>query len=198
MQYTIIRKPEELDWSQVPALTIDQPALNIPLGDIYAQAQLCYDEQALYVRLQAWEKHIRAEHFGPLGECCEDSCLEFFFSPIEGDARYFNIECNPNGFLYLGMGSSIQNLVRFLPENPQICPVCNRTEDGWVTEYQVPYGFIRQFFPEFAPKSGKTIRANFYKCGDLTERPHYLTWNPLPAQTHTFHCPENFGTLVFV
>ena len=44
---------------------------------------------------------------------------------------------------------------------------------------------------------GKEIRANFYKCGDELDKPHYLSWNPINLEKPNFHCPEFFGTLFF-
>ena len=41
------------------------------------------------------------------------------------------------------------------------------------------------------------LRANFYKCGDETSHPHYLSWNPVGTPSPDFHCPEFFGELVF-
>jgi hypothetical protein len=41
----------------------------------------------------------------------------------------------------------------------------------------------------------ETIRANFYKCGDLTAHPHFLSWNPIDLPKPDFHRPEFFGTL---
>ena len=85
--------------------------------DISATGQVCYDEEALYVRLTAKEKNIRAEGKGPLDAPCEDSCLEFFFCPMMEDNRYFNIEYNPNCCIYLGFASGVHDLVRLIPEN---------------------------------------------------------------------------------
>ena len=195
-EYTIVRRPEKLDWSGIPALQIDQLMHTDPLP-ISAQAQLCYDETALYVHLSAVEENIRAENFGLLDQVCDDSCLEFFFSPIAGDLRYFNIECNLNGCIFLGMGSSIHNLVRFIQEEPRILPRAQRTSEGWEVTYSIPYSFIRQFFPDFSPAPGYSMRANCYKCGDMTVQPHYLCWNPVPYQPCAFHNPSEFGIMHF-
>ena len=195
--HIIPRKPEVLDWNQIPALPIDNLCWT-PEIDIAAQAQICYDENALYLRLSAKEAVIRAEHTGPVGMPCEDSCLEFFFSPIPGDDRYLNIEFNPNTCMYLGMGSGISDLVRLLPDsNNPLKPEAKRIDGGWEIVYQVPAAFVRRFFPAFAPVSGGTIRANFYKCGDLTPQEHYLSWNPMTSETPAFHRPCDFGLLTF-
>ena len=197
MKEYIIKKTQSVpQWHTVPALDISWHYKTDPCG-ISAQAQVCYDDSALYVRLSAVEKYIRAEHMGPLGEICEDSCLEFFFSPIAGDQRYFNIESNPNGALYLGFASNVHNLQRLIPEEPVIIPKPIRTENGWEVTYQVPYAFIRQFFPDFAPVSGYAMRGNFFKCAELSKQPHFLCWCPVPSPPCAFHTPEYFGTLIF-
>ena len=38
--------------------------------------------------------------------------------------------------------------------------------------------------PENLPKK---IRANFYKCGDKTAHPHYVSWAPINTPQPDFH-----------
>ena len=38
---------------------------------------------------------------------------------------------------------------------------------------------------------------NFFKCGDLTEQAHYLSWNPVTSEQPDFHRPQDFGLLRF-
>ena len=197
--YTIAKRKEPFSWESIESLPIDLVQLG---GDapIIAKAQICYDDEAIYIRQTAVEENIRAEEFNPLGAPCEDSCLEFFFSPIWGDTRYFNIEFNPNGCIYLGFGDKIDGKVklsRLMHENNPIIPQIQRTDDGWTLEYSIPYTFIRRFFPDFNPISGYRMRANCYKCGDKTVKPHYFAWNPLDPGVETFHSPECFGTMIF-
>lgn len=184
------------DWSFIDAVSIDDPAEPTD-ANVSAKAQLCYDDAALYVRLSAQEEHIRAELTGPADEVCEDSCLEFFFSPVCDDPRYINIECNPNGCLYVGVGPNAENLTRLMPDEHPITPKAKRIPGGWETVYTVPYCFIRRHFPDFSPASGYKMRANFYKCGDFTVIPHYLCWSPVPMQPFAFHNPDYFGMIVF-
>lgn len=195
-EYTIVRRGEELNWANVPSLKIDT-LLWTEKSDIVAEAQFCYDENALYVHLSAIEAEIRAEHTSPIGMPCEDSCLEFFFSPYNGDERYFNIEFNPNCCMYLGMGSNVENLVRLLIKDDLFQPTANRTKDGWEVFYSVPTEFVRRFFPDFKPESGASIRANCFKCGDLTVNPHFFSWNPVTSETPAFHRPCDFGLMHF-
>lgn len=195
-EYTIVRRGEATNWENVPELKIDH-LLWTEESDIVARAQLCYDENALYVHLSAVEKNIRAEHTSPVGMPCEDSCLEFFFSPYNGDERYFNIEFNPNCCMYLGIGSNVENLVRLLVKDDLFQPTANRTKDGWEVFYSVPTEFVRRFFPDFKPESGASIRANCFKCGDLTVNPHFFSWNPVTSETPAFHRPCDFGLMHF-
>ena len=195
-EYTIVKCSATPDWDKIPALDIDL-LFWTKATDVRAQARIGYSEDALHVRLQAWEKDIRAVEEGRLGSPCEDSCLEFFFRPDPEDTRYFNIEFNPNGCLYLGFGNQPGDLVRLIPEHPPIIPEVRRTEDGWMVTYAIPYHFIRQFFPTFEPVSGGILRANCYKCGDKTLQKHYMAWHPVAPEKPDFHVPALFGTMRF-
>lgn len=192
--YTIVKKPKTLCWEQIPAAPIDT-LLWTEHTDICACARVCYDENALYVRLEAKEKEIRATEEGLLSNPYEDSCLEFFLSPEEG--RYLNIEFNPLGSVYFGIASSIDDLVRLIPESGHVfCPETGFTEDGWYISYQVPVSMIRWFFPDFQLASGKKLRGNFFKCGDRTAEPHFLAWNPVICEKPDFHRLADFGLLI--
>ena len=190
-------RTQEPVWEEIPALQADH-VLWLPDAGVRMQQQLCYDAQYLYVRQQAWEQNIRAEHTGYLKQVCEDSCMEFFFAPL-GEARYFNLEINPNGCVRLGFGTAdgprTQLVPRDLEQQFAVCP--QRTEDGWSLTYRIPLSFVQTFFPDcrFAP--GRTLRANCYKCGDLTDHPHYLSWNPVQSDVPAFHRPQDFGLFLF-
>lgn len=195
--YTIVKKPEILDWNLIPSASISHPYHSEDV-DISASAQLCYDDSFIYVHLSAKETNIRAEGTGIYDAPCEDSCLEFFFSPINGDARYLNFEYNPNGVGFVGMASCVDDLVRFIPETKfPFSPEINRTEDGWDLSYAIPFSYVRRYFPNFSPFSGYEMRGNFYKCADLTNPPHYFTWNELTGDELSFHRSCDFGLLVF-
>ena len=184
-------------WAEIPVLPVDH-VLWLPDVGVRMTQQMCYDARYLYVRQQAWEHHIRAEHTGYLQQVCEDSCMEFFFAPL-GEDRYFNWEINPNGCVRLGFGTAEGPRTQLVPRDmAQYFAVCpQRTEDGWSLTYRIPLSFVQSFFPDcrFAP--GRTLRANCYKCGDLTDHPHYLSWNEVQSEVPAFHRPQDFGLLVF-
>ena len=138
--------------------------------DVTAEAKFCYDESGIYARLETTEPHSPAKGKTFLEEPCLDSCLEFFFSPVEDDERYMNLEFNPNGMYYFGIGTSIKTLVRLLPENRNVFGAkIKRHNSGWSITYKVPASIVRMFFPSFELYSGKVMRANCYKCVEVAE-----------------------------
>ena len=198
MKEYAVRRGGRGDLADAAAVQLDTPMWGGASG-VAAQARLCYDDEALYVALSATEREIRAENTRMWQEPCEDSCLEFFFCPVPGDRRYFNIEFNPKGLMFLGLGTCIGDLVRLWPLQDDPFAFRGRmTEDGWSISYAIPHDFVRRFFPAYDPRSGAVLRGNFYKCGDKTAHPHYLVWNPMPEECHTFHCPDYYGALRFL
>ena len=197
----ILLAQEPIQWSDIPQIPISNP-IRPHDANVEAYGQICYTEDYLAVHLHAREKEIRAEERGLLGMPCRDSCLEFFLRPCPKDLRYLNFEFNPNACLYLGFGSGSHDLCRIvLSESKQetlFCPRVRCSEAEWELTFRIPYSFIRQFFPSFSPESGGTLRANFYKCAELVETPHFLAWNPILRQgRYLFHTPEEFGMLRF-
>ena len=82
--YEIKRMTEGGDWSDKPIIDIDTPYLDTP-DTVKAWAQIAYDDNAIFVHLWTEEYQHRAVETGPVGAPYEDCCLEFFFSPMEGD-----------------------------------------------------------------------------------------------------------------
>lgn len=194
--YTIAKVSGEPDWNRVGTLAIDT-LLWTDHCDVSAWAKIAYNAENLYVRLWAKEADIRAEHTSQTGMPCEDSCLEFFFSPAADDTRYLNFEFNPNGASWIGIAHGRDDVVRVLPDVAIFDPRPIRTEDGWQITYRIPLSFLRLFVPQTVFASGVRIRANCYKCGDLTAVPHYLAWNPVDLETPDFHCRDYFGEMIF-
>ena len=185
------------DWEKVDTLSADN-ILWLPDVGIRMTLQICYDEEKLYIHQIAVEKNVRAEHVEPLGQVCEDSCMEFFFCPELHSDRYFNFEWNMNGCLYLGFRTDRENAVRLhLKDHKKVFNFRSAlTEEGWEIFYEIPASFVQLFFPDFSLSSGKELRANCYKCGDLTINPHYLSWNPVSSATPDFHRPSDFGQFI--
>ena len=176
--YTITRFDGQPDWNSIAQLDIDDSPWTDSFG-ISAHAQLCHDDQALYVHMWAEEQDIRATYTAEdlLANPFEDSCLEFFLSPVADDARYLNFEFNPNCALCNEIGAQKQGRIRLLPEAETLAATSTRTEGGWEVTFQIPFDYIRTLYPAFNPEPGAQMHGNFYKCGNLTAHKHYLAWN---------------------
>lgn len=194
--YTITRVSGAPDWSTIPALQVEEQPWP-PKSDIRMIQQICYDETGLHIHQRAWETQIRAENTDPLSQVCEDSCMEFFLALIPEDERYFNIEFNLNGCVYLGFCHARNGGVRLVPSNIKALfhVQTNRLEDGWEIFYTIPLSFLQQFYPGYTLEPGRVFHANCYKCGDKTVQPHYLLWNPSTSQRPDYHRPQDFGRM---
>jgi hypothetical protein len=75
-------------------------------------------------------------------------------------------------------------------------PFNERIEEcNWEVALIIPYTAF--FKHNITSLDGKTITANFYKCGDELQTPHFLSWNPIKIEKPDFHRPDFFGTLEF-
>ena len=197
LTYTVTRVDGDIDWNSIPQADINNVQWTDDFG-ITAHAQLCYNHDTLFVHMWAEEQDIRAEYQkdDPTAKCFEDSCLEFFFKPLD-DERYMNFEVNPNCAVASEIGTQKTGRVALLPRDDVYNAQSSRTSDGWDLTYELPLEYLRFFYPDLQLQSGTQLRANFYKCGNLTTHKHYLSWSPINTDTPNFHVPENFGTLVF-
>ena len=198
-EYKVIEKVANLNWENVPSVDAsEQPWFEVPQIKMFSQ--LMWDEDYLYVHQVATESKIRATFTTHLSHVCEDSCMEFFISPKPDDERYFNFEVNPYCALMLGFGIGRNDRIKLLVKDPTnyFNIYAHRSRGKWEVSYQIPASFFAVFFPGFKFEKGLNLRANFYKCGDKTEIPHYLTWNKVTSSKPDFHRPSDFGLLSFV
>ena len=184
----------------------------LPWGGNYKPltlAAISYDDSGFNVYMKSYEPTIRFEGTLRNDPVHLDSCMEFFFSPVEDSKAYLNFEINPLGTLYTGYSFSglrkdskpvckdlsreyfnIKSMTKEDAENYNK----NKSEDKyWDISFSVPFDYIKKMFPDFILP--ETLKANFYKCGDLTENEHYVVWNNIELPSPDFHRPEFFGTL---
>ena len=199
-EYTATKVEGAIDWQDIDCATMDYRYFDTD-ESYSAFAQVAYDDENLYVHLVKTEEETLTTQSGILGLPCLDSCLEFFFCPMENDTRYFNIEFNSQGCVFFGFGSNADTLFRLVPEGADTAdwfsPEIEKTEEGWELTLTIPYSLIRRIFPDFEMKDGKTMRANFYTCADNTNPPHYLSWNEIAGEPFRYHRPECFGIIKF-
>ncbi|MCQ2397205.1 MAG: hypothetical protein MJ106_05865 [Lentisphaeria bacterium] len=141
---------------------------------------------------------------------CRDSCVEFFFKPRK-DLGYMNVEMSAGG---THLCYYIRNEVRkgegyedFDEVSPTVglrvitlgttgfIPVEQKGDITWQMRFQIPLTVPEAYMGRLGDLSGQAWTANFYKCGDELETPHWISWNPVDELN--FHLPRCFGNLLF-
>lgn len=183
-----------------------QPVATVNWADFpYApevQFRIAYTQNAILLHYKVKEASVRAVAGRDNGPVWEDACVEFFSIPAD-DGIYYNVECNCAGALLVGAGSGREGR-RHAPQDV-LDKVQRWSSLGreafeervgdctWEVALIIP--FTTFFLHEITSLDGKNIRANFYKCGDKLQTPHFLSWNPIELPSPNFHCPQFFGTL---
>lgn len=154
----------------------------------------------LYLLFTVEAEQVRALHTCDLEAVCEDSCVEFFLANAD-NTRYWNFEFNAIGTCNASVRRDKKTDVRRLSEAelqsiiryPSLgnAPIAGTDATvAWSLLVGIPMALIG-CEGEVPP----TLRGNFYKCGDKTARPHYLSWSPIPVPAPNFHLPQYFGEL---
>lgn len=165
---------------------------------------IAYCGEELYIKYYVTEDYVMAQKSESNQSVCQDSCVEFFVTPIS-DGPYYNFEFNPIGTCLLGKGSGRHDSK---VQNPELIEKIRRLssvgtepfdeiqgKQSWTLTVAIPLNIL--FGSPLPELSGKIIRANFYKCGDNLSEMHYLTWNPVGTDNPDYHQPEYFGVLEF-
>ena len=173
--------------------------------------RIAYSQQMLFIEYYVKEANIKALYSEDKdSKPFKDSCCEFFFSP-ECNNNYYNMELNCIGkgtFAFrrggrkgpkIAYGEEImKRIFRYstLGEAPIETSV---KENGELFEWKLTVAIPLECFTETPMEAlqGKTMRANFYKCGDDMPKPHFLTWNRIELDKPDFHTPDFFGALTF-
>jgi hypothetical protein len=199
------------DWHSIYALDINRfPWYQTGLKQ-HTQVKLSADNDTLFVQIIAQDKHSFAKQT-ELNHMliCEDSCVEFFFSPsgVLGSS-YVNLEVNCCGTLHLAYGAGRDNRqfigvetaslihckssLNLAMDNP--VKVESEHDTQWSVEIVLPFSVIESLTGE--PVNKEKWFANFYRCGGRKE-PQYAVWNNIGVVEPDYHRPEYFGELVFV
>ena len=161
--------------------------------------RIAHSDDALAVMFEVEEDHLRAVAMSAEENGWEDSCVEFFVENPAGEG-YYNFEINCIGTALAALRRSrtdadhlsAEQMARVrhfgsLPHAP--IDSVGEGQQWWMVEI-IPFSLLGV---ERAPKS---IRCNFYKCGDGCRHPHYLSWSPIALEKPNFHCPEFFGEII--
>lgn len=155
--------------------------------------QIAQNGETLFIHFEAKEEvPIRQENSNDQDPVYQDSCVEFFILDMVG--AYHNFEFNAKGVLLSASGKSRKDRKpRNIKELQQIVRIPYEVEKvdnyyHWKLTIGIPFASV-------GLARGNSYRANFYKCGDLTEKRHYLSWNKIITQKPDFHRPEYFGLI---
>lgn len=179
-------------WHDVPAALLDY-SWNGRI-DPHSEVRCVWCDEGVVIRFSSEEHPINVQYFHHNDPVNRDSCVEVFLNPNESeDNRYLNFELNAAGVLHLQFGDErcrkdIDD-VEF-----QIFHIETHVSDlGWEARLVVPFSFLRLYYTDLKDE----WRANFYKCGDRTENPHYLCWAEIPTERPSFHQSKYFGRIRF-
>lgn len=167
------------------------------------QFRIGHTGDEIWLKYYVNEQHLRALETRINGDVYKDSCVEFFIS--HDNENYYNFEFSCIGTIHLawGPGRKQRKFVDpALAEKIQVKsslgkhPFDNKSGDfTWEMMVRIPvetfaYSRINSF-------NNLKSSANFYKCGDETAVPHYVTWNPVSTEQPDYHRPEYFGKVIF-
>lgn len=164
---------------------------------------LAHTGDSILIHYRVVEKTSRAAAREDLGKVWEDSCVEFFSSPAD-DGLYYNLECNCIGKVLLCCGADrhvrvpaptdvLSRIQRWSSLGNE--PFAETAAGPWEVCLIVPAEFY--FNHKIKSLDGLQIKANFYKCGDLLQTPHFLSYAPIDTPNPDFHRPEFFVPVAF-
>jgi len=167
--------------------------------------RIAWSREEIYIQYIVKEKFIRAHFTEDSGaQPYKDSCVEFFMIP-GNDSIYYNLEINCIGVCTFAGGAARTERTRFGTDvTSQIRRSSTLGKEGfgiktgdfeWKITIAIPLSIYS--LSEIDPLTGRTVRANFYKCGDELPEAHYLSWNPIGLEKPNFHTPAFFGELYF-
>lgn len=181
-----------LNWEAFPY----QPEVTFRIG---------HHNNQIWIKYYIKEAHTLATRTQTNSATHRDSCLEFFLDP-KGDGNYYNFEVNAIGTVHLAYGPRggdrnfiephiIEDQIR-VESSLGTAPFKElKGDQNWEMTMVIPADLLVK--DKGILLAGLQARANFFKCGDDSSIPHYLSWNPVGTERPNFHTPQFFGTLIF-
>ncbi len=159
---------------------------------------LGYTTKYLWLHFRVVNDIFKAVYTKDQDPVWQDSCVEFFVR--HGDI-YRNFEFNSIGVCLSAFGEgrqgrisldkeSMAQILRFPSLSSESLPE-EGTTASWNLTVAIPLELI-------GLEPGDRFMANFYKCGDETAIPHYISWSEIGTDTPDFHRPEYFGQVELV
>ena len=184
---------DDARWDSVPEAAVDYVWQDHSPSPYTTKAQMVHSDESITVRLSTNEWPLLVTTMENNGTVCTNSCMEFFFIPNMDDGEYINVEMNPAAIALVakapGRGSRPRLNIR--GENVDIRSLV-LGERGWYVMAFISYEFLLKHYSH----CDKTMRANFYKCGNDTVIPHFSAWSEVDTPAPDYHRPEFFGKVI--
>lgn len=179
---------DKLNWSDFPYL---------PKTQVF----LAWNAQGLFLNFKVKEQQVKTTVETFQGRVNQDSCVEFFCS-LDAGKTYYNFEWNATGTLYLAYRASDGSFKKYFTdrelqtiETKTSLPsytLLDKEETEWSLEVKIPPSILG--LSKY--REGQIISANFYKCGDGLEVPHYVSAFLIETDWPSFHEPNYFESFV--
>jgi len=164
---------------------------------------LLRSDESLFILFNVRGNLLKAVYSDDQSPVHKDSCVEFFCR-IPGSEYYTNFEFNCIGTCSASRRKSrTEDVKEFsmaemqtIKRLPSIGRRAFNEMQGnfeWDLTVEIPF-VLMGIDPANLPVS---IQANFYKCADDTDSPHFVSWNAITTEQPDFHCPQFFGQLDF-
>lgn len=178
----------------------------VPADGVHASFDIIHDGKTIFIHYFVRERQVRAVNQGYHSPVWEDSCVEFFFSLKGDEDRYYNFEFNAIGTILAAYGPNRHERTRLsddMLDAIETFPSLGREPVGtinkptnWDLKVHIPLRTLA--YNSIENLSGLDGYANFYKCGDRLDHPHYLSWNPVLTEKPDFHRPRFFRHISFL
>jgi len=171
---------DKINWKEYP----HRPDVKVYLG---------YCDQKLWLHYLVANDFVRAVCREDQEPVWQDSCVEFFVK--QGDF-YRNFEFNSLGVCLSAFGpdrnsrtrldeANLAQILRFPSLSIENLP-SESVASNWSLTVAIPLELI-------GLDPGSQMMANFYKCGDETKVPHYISWSAIATPAPDFHQPAFFA-----
>ncbi|MBD5224468.1 MAG: hypothetical protein HDS68_00640 [Bacteroidales bacterium] len=161
-----------------------------------------HSERYLYIDFLVRCNYLRAVNFTDNSPVGEDSCVEFYVSPVPDSDIYWIFELNCVGTINAARCQGKRECVHLNEE--ALKKIKRYTSVGTRPFQEVEGSFIWNVAMAIPLEllglkySGKPIelKGNFNKCASATSQPHYVSWAPIFTEEPDFHRPEFFGNII--
>jgi hypothetical protein len=160
-------------------------------------------DTSLFIHFNVRGNLLKAAYSDDQSPVHEDSCVEFFCQ-VPGSEYYCNFEFNCIGTCSAsrrkGRNVDVQLFNKAEMQTIKRLPSIGRRAFNemqgnfeWELSIEIPFALMGIDSANLPTK----LKANFYKCADDTDSPHFVSWNAIATEQPDFHRPEFFGELEF-